>query len=200
MSTSSDKNKCSFLYIPFEFPGVINFANNIDPDDLLRDDKVISRDNVIEFDQHITVKYGLPLYLMDENNQESQLFYNKLRDYFKKGIKINMKSISSFKNKDKKFDDGSLHSYDVLILPVESEELKIINKEISDTFNIPNTHGEFKGHLTIGYLEYEASDKYIELWKDNIPDDSMPKNIQINEFCLKISGDREIKPIIIKNE
>jgi len=125
------------------------FAATIDKDDLL-DDPDVNKGRTIETDTHITVHLGGKLYSEDFKN-----FFKSAKPF-----PVTIEGLGSFSNEDRKFDDGTLHSFDVLFANA-SGDLHTLNQIFVDETSVQNDF-EYSPHVTIAYLKYGKADKYIK--------------------------------------
>lgn len=96
-----------------------------------------------EKENHITILYGLTT-----NNAEKVL--NFLPN---KTITYKIVEISLFENEDN----------DVLKFTIESEDLRKLNKKVSNKFYNENKWPDYKAHMTISYLKPGTGKKYLKL-------------------------------------
>jgi 2'-5' RNA ligase len=104
--------------------------DKIKDEDLYTEEKGMGRENQI----HITVKYGLHTAVA-----------KKVRDLIEneKPVKASLGKIGLFKQDD----------YDVVIIKVDSPELKKLNKLISDNLTVTDTFPIYKPHCTVAYVK-----------------------------------------------
>lgn len=91
-----------------------------------------------ETDTHVTVKWGLHT---DDVEEVREL----LENFPKFEVKIG--KVSLFESKDTKED------YEVVKIEIVSPELRRLNKKISETFEVTDTHKEYKPHMTLCYVK-----------------------------------------------
>lgn len=133
---------CLMAYMEQEIAEkMIAFALRIPDGEIFEDpdDESMGR----ELDPHITVKYGFHTDNLEEVKEGVR--------FNKKKIKATLKAADIFESKD----------YDVLILPVDSDDLHAINKQVSKDFNCTDTHPTYKAHATIAYLKKGEGEKYV---------------------------------------
>jgi hypothetical protein len=109
----------------------------------LIDDKDLA-DKGREKDPHVTVKYGLH----SENPKPV-----KAALAGEKPIKLKLGKTKVFAADDKR-------NSDVVVVDVESDDLKRLNKKISDAVPNTDTHPEYKPHMTLAYVKPGAGKKY----------------------------------------
>jgi 2'-5' RNA ligase len=117
---------------------VIKWGNdNIPDEDIYTDDETKGRENEI----HVTIKYGLHTESPDE-------------------VKELVENYGSIKVKIGKVDMFEGDESDVVILKIESEDLKKLNKKISKNCKCTDTYPTYKPHCTIAYVKKGKADKY----------------------------------------
>jgi len=92
----------------------------------------------IEDEPHVTVLYGIKN-LEDKDNIKQTAMSGKLG------------KINKFRQEDK----------DVLIVEIDSEDLKAKNKEIRDNFDVNVTYSNYIPHLTLAYVKKNSNDNLI---------------------------------------
>jgi hypothetical protein len=126
------KYGCLMIHLPKDITNdILKFGkDNIKNEDLYKEngDKY-----GLEYDLHITIKYGIE----EKNGDEIFKFCNK-------PIKIKLGEIFRFSNEDQ--------SYDVLNVKIISDDLIKLNKEIDDNFKHITTF-EYQPHCCIGYVK-----------------------------------------------
>lgn len=106
---------------------------------LIKDFQYTIKDVIeIEDEPHITVLYGIKN-LEDKDNIKQ------------KGMSGKLGKIKKFSQEDK----------DVLVIEIESEDLKKKNQEIRDNFDVNITYPEYNPHLTLAYVEKNSNDHLI---------------------------------------
>ena len=125
----------------------------IDPDDLCDDIKVTTKP--IEDEPHLTLAMTIP------PNSDLTVLQNLCN--WTPPVTISVKGLGCFSNQDKKFEDGSLHSYDVLYLePEVGEHLLKLHTSIHNAYNIRWQFPSFVPHITLAYLKHGRAQKYID--------------------------------------
>jgi len=121
---------------------LLSIANKIDKEDLFEEDD----DTGIEEDSHVTVLYGV---------HDKQNF--KVKALLGSVLQINgeLVGLHIFENE----------RYDVLVVKVESEDLKDLNKKLKDGLKYTNDYPEYKAHATVAYLKSGTGKKYVEDFK-----------------------------------
>ena len=133
----------SFSHVAVNFPKdiakeIIDFGKTkIKDEDLYTEDKSMGRENEI----HVTVKYGLHTTSLNKVQKVVENFGP---------IKIKLGEIDLFTTND---------DYDVVIIKVDSKDLKKLNKEISDNLKCTDTYKVYKAHCTIAYVKKGTADK-----------------------------------------
>jgi hypothetical protein len=96
--------------------------------------------NVLEFESepHITVLYGIKN-LEDRDNIKQ------------KGMSGKLGKIKKFSQEDK----------DILVIEIESEDLKRKNQEIRDNIDVNITYPDYTPHLTLAYVKPNSNDDLI---------------------------------------
>jgi 2'-5' RNA ligase len=156
MSSYQDKNKDTYLPLidlSFITSDIKKLADSIDKDDLLNDEIVTK--HPIESDHHITLHFGLPF---------DDKMYKKVASETSQFI-LTIRDFGSFTNKDKKFDDGTTHSYDILWVDVKDpgSDLSSLHEKLVEESGI-KPRNAFKPHVTVAYLKYGKAQKYIDEW------------------------------------
>jgi len=95
-----------------------------------------------ETNPHVTVKYGL-------HTANAKDVAPLLKDIGP--IKAKMGRVSIFEADD----------YDVVKVDIESEDLRALNKKISDNLDVTDTHPKYQPHATIAYVKKGEGEKYI---------------------------------------
>ena len=137
------KNAYSFSSIQFNFPSSIAQEiyewglKNI-PESILADDG--REDNI-----HVTIKYGIHI-----ND------FTALRNVF-----INVKPVPVTLGKISLFTSDE---YDVIKIEISSPELHRLNKVISSSFEVTDTHPTYTPHCTIAYVKRGCGAPY-DGWK-----------------------------------
>jgi 2'-5' RNA ligase len=111
--------------------------DNIPNEDIFSEDESKGREN----DIHITVKYGLHTSSPDE-------VIELMKD--EKSIKIKIGKVDLFEGDEN----------DVVIIKIESEDLKRLNGKISDNCDCTDTHPIYSPHCTIAYVKKGKASKY----------------------------------------
>lgn len=109
---------------------------NISDKNLYTEDDSMGRENEI----HITVKYGLHTIVKEK---VQKVIENE------KPVKAKLGKIGLFKQDD----------YDVVIIKVDSPELKKLNKLISDNLTCTDSYPDYKPHCTIAYVKKGTCDE-----------------------------------------
>lgn len=91
-----------------------------------------------ETDSHVTIKWGLHT---DDPEEVRELLENF------PAFEIKLGKISLFESKDTK------EEYEVLKIEVIGSDLRRLNKKISETFKVTDTHKEYKPHMTLCYIK-----------------------------------------------
>lgn len=109
----------------------------------------------IEEVPHITVLFG---FIPEKTNPKDveKVVKKHLKD--KQKIKIKLKAISLFENKDK----------EVLKFDVESEDLQSLNKILRKEFEYKSDYPDYHPHMTIAYLNPGTGKKYVKELKKPI--------------------------------
>jgi len=149
-----------YAYAPLTQLGkkIVDFATEkINPDHLL-DDKDVHPDP-IERDTHITVFFKLPHKNVSEELLEQAALLGP--------INFRLGGLGVFETRDKKFDDGSVHSFDVVYIKVNdtNEELKNLHALFGESFGVPASEEEYpyKPHLTVAYQVKGTGKATVEL-------------------------------------
>ena len=95
-----------------------------------------------ETNNHITLLYGI---CTTNEDVVREIFEER------KPIKAKLGKIGYFRSSDE---------FDVVIIKVESEDLKKKHKEVCDTLNVKKTFDEYKPHCTIAYVKKGEAAKY----------------------------------------
>ena len=122
---------------------VISFGKeNIKEKDIYTDpeDKSLGLEN----ETHVTLKYGVP---------DSPEKVKEITEYFGE-ITVTLGKINKFRPEDK--------DYDVVIIKIDSDELKELNKLISDKLECTDTHPTYKPHMTIGYVKKGTCENLVD--------------------------------------
>jgi 2'-5' RNA ligase len=156
-----------------------SITDHIDKDDLL-DDKDVT-DNPIETHHHITLHIGLGF---DDKK------YTQVSDRHEP-FTVTIGGLGKFSNKEKKFDDGTVHSYDVLWVDIKDQDGKLLalHEDFVDTFDKKYPQKEYKPHLTLAYLKHGKAQRYIDEWNDNID----IGQVNVVDFVVKKYGERDAK-------
>lgn len=117
---------------------VAKLQEKIETSDLLE-----NRTKSIERQIHITILYGLL------TNSAKKV----LDTIPKKPINYKIKGISLFESEEQ----------DVLKFDIESEDLKKLNKKVSNAFENENSYPVYHAHMTIAYLKPGKGKKYLKL-------------------------------------
>lgn len=129
---------------------------DIDPDDLCDDQAVTKKPLEDEF--HIT----LCMTIKDPIDPDYMSEVASVNPPFE----IKIEKLNAFVNVDRKFDDGSVHSYDVLYMEVPvTEELLILQAAATKPSGAKWHWPEYKPHITIAYLKAGRAQKYIDAYK-----------------------------------
>ena len=104
-----------------------------------------------ELSPHITVKYGIHSSNINE-------ITNVIKNYKKKKVNYEILEISKFES----------DLYDVLILKVESEDLRTLNKMLEDNLKVTNTHPVYNPHITLAYVKKGVADNFINSNKSDL--------------------------------
>ena len=153
-------------------PTMATFAATIDENDLLKDEKV-NQGKTIEKDTHITVHIGAKSIPFNFKRFLSQKY---------PPFKVLVGKLSCFSNKDRKFEDDSLHSFDILFADVEDPTgiLHRLNQDIVTCTQVENDYA-FSPHVTIAYLKHGLAQKYID--KAEMPvTEVLVKNLKFSKF------------------
>lgn len=134
---------CSMLY--FDFPQMSVIHDNIDPEDVYKDEEYPSFG--LEKEPHVTLLYGLH----DDECDETDIIN---RSKFESKDPINLQNISSFKSE----------KWDVLKFDAMHDDLSKINKNLTE---LPHTNSfpDYHPHCTIAYLKPGTSEKYIQAYE-----------------------------------
>jgi 2'-5' RNA ligase len=142
-----------YAYLPIAplAASISKFAEEYIPKECLLKDKQV-RTDPIERDSHITVFFGL------ENKEPSQDLIEACKRLG--SITIKLDKLKVFEVRDKVFDDGSKHSFDVLVYDILDDygKLPILHRLWGDAYGISEEEEAKKDypyhpHLTIAYLE-----------------------------------------------
>lgn len=154
----------------------------VNPNDLLQDKDVVR--NPIETHHHITLHMGL--------HQDKELYSKIAKET--QPFEFTVKGFGCFSNLNKRFDDGSLHSYDIVWVGVQDTtgSLESLHKNFGRTFNKTWSHPEFKPHLTLAYFEYGKGQQYVRehTFEEHV--------VQVNGFIVKKYRDRETTPDVYR--
>ena len=121
------------------FKHVLAYGKNIPDSQLYTEDGDWSYGR--ETDPHITLKWGLHA---DEPKEVKEC----LKD--QKGGSLKLGETDIFENEN----------FDVLIVKVDSDDMKRLNKHLRDNLEHTDTHPNYKPHLTIAYLQPGEGKKY----------------------------------------
>lgn len=118
---------------------IINWGKtNISDDDIYvtHNDPTFGRED----DIHTTILYGIHKEYIDLKIQKT--------------IKVKLGKINCFTNSPK---------YDVVVIDVISEDLKQLNKEMTETIEHTNRYGSYKPHATIAFVKKGKGKKHLNL-------------------------------------
>jgi 2'-5' RNA ligase len=148
--TTEVKKPPVFLYAFAEFENLKNaivaYAETHVPKQYLLNDPVVRKDP-IERDPHVTVFFKVP----------SRAPSQRLKAQFARRNPFDLQfgEAKVFEIKDKRFDDGTLHSYDVVYIEVldnERRQLTELHSLIGEDFETKSEHGEvYTPHVTVCY-------------------------------------------------
>jgi hypothetical protein len=99
----------------------------------------------IEMHPHATIIYGLP-----------DIPWTKLALYC-----YPMKIVTVIINRVDIFEPEG-ENYDVVIFPVASKALKMINYKIAENFGIDQTHEKYSPHITLAYVKKGRGKSYVK--------------------------------------
>ncbi len=147
MLVESGDHVHSFGWVGVPIEGVqkkmlLSIGDKIDKKDLFEEDD----DTGIEEDSHVTVLYGV------HDNQN-----DKVKALLESVFQMNAELVGLhvFENE----------RYDVLVVEVESEDLKSLNKRLTNSLKYTNDYPEYKAHATIAYLKSGTGKKYVDEFK-----------------------------------
>lgn len=147
----SKRNKfgCAMLY--FSFPEISKLHDAIDVDDLYEEEDDDSFG--LEKEPHTTLLFGL-------HSEITKKDIKKILDKYT-FYECKVFNVSLFQNE----------KYDVLKFDVKGDNLKEVNKELS---NYPHTtdYPDYHPHMTIAYLKSGRGKKYVNMF------------IKYDEFCI----------------
>lgn len=131
----------------------------IDPDDLYIHPS-LRKGNALETDRHLTLLFGMKEGL---SPTLTKAITSLVRPFWVKAAKL-----GAFLTRGKTFDDGTVHSYDILHVVLEEskhQELTHIRElAMRDTNTVPEY--PFKPHLTLAYLKAGRAQKYIDGYEE----------------------------------
>jgi 2'-5' RNA ligase len=137
---------------------VIEFAESIPEEELYVEEEGHGR----ELEPHATILYGLHSNNPDEIYEALQIGDD---------IQATLGNLSFFEN-DK---------YNVLKIDVQSDQLKELNKKLTDSMDYTNDYPDYHAHMTIAYLNKEADmSKYT--------DNKLFEGVEVTFPFVKISG------------
>jgi len=140
----SYKKRYGVLMSYFNVDGWKEFIEElIDKDDIYTAD---DDDYGFEYNPHCTVLYGVHDYdgIIDDIHEFLPPHYD-IYDIFRTNISI-------FENNE----------YDVVKFEIESDELKELNKLLSESFDNTNDYPDYHPHMTIAYVKKGTGKKYID--------------------------------------
>jgi 2'-5' RNA ligase len=159
-----------YAYLPIAplAASISKFAEEYIPKECLLKDKQVRADP-IERDSHITVFFGL------ENKEPSQSLIEACERLG--SIAISLDKFRVFEQRDKVFDDGSKHSFDVLVYDITDEygKLAILHRLWGDAYGISAEEEAKKDypyhpHLTVAYLEPGMGAVVAKIAQENYPE------------------------------
>lgn len=159
---SEQKSKFNYAYSAFPkiSDKIVKFATEHIPKEHLLNDVAVRTDS-IERDSHITVIFKI------EDRMPSEWLFNECR---KLGVfSVELGDVHVFEQREKKFDDGSKHSYDVVVVDVQDTEGKMLklHKLWAQEYGIDLNKEDYpyKPHLTISYQVAGTGTKTAETAK-----------------------------------
>lgn len=128
----------------------------------------------IQADPHITIKYGFV--------EDDQATIRKIREYLTSvgPIKVKLKGLDHFPDSG----DGA-----VLLVKIDSPQLKKVNSYISKHFACEDKYPEYKPHLTLAYIQPQ----YLPLYED-IQEALFDQEIEITHTVF--SDKHKVKEVI----
>lgn len=142
---------------------VIEYVKSIPDEDLYVEEDKYGR----ELDPHVTILYGL-------HSNDLQEIYDSLE--LEDVIKATLGKLTFFEN-DK---------YNVLKIDVKSEDLKKLNKKLTDNMEYTSDFPDYHAHMTIAYLNKDADkSKYLN--------NGIFDGIDVTFPLVKISGSDDMK-------
>jgi hypothetical protein len=175
--------------------GVLQRAREtIKVEDLCDDPEVIGRDVVrpdgttvkemhpYETHVHVTVAYDVP--------ELSWVLGEKLVPC--SSFSVALENAGVFKVRDKVFDDGTKHSYDVLYMKVKTNpSLIVIHDLVIGETKTKDPHGEYKPHVTLAYLGVDRGDAYADKLR------GVPLEMDVDSIVWARDGDRNAPVVIV---
>jgi hypothetical protein len=138
----------------------------IDEKDLCDDMEVVGREEPdtkekklrpLETHPHITAAYNVPEITWKMGTQMRT----------RMPIPFQLSHVHVFEVRDKEFEDGTKHSFDVLVWKLApSAELKDLHDYIVTTMGVVDPYPVYSPHLTLAYLKPGAGAKYKEVLAD----------------------------------
>lgn len=126
--------------LPHELASIVTeMGNRIHVDDLASDG--------VETNPHVTVKYGLHTNAPEDVRNAVQ---------GKPPVAITFGTTSVFKSDE----------HDVVKIEIESNELRSLNKALTDSLPNTTTHPQYKPHVTIAYVKPGLGERYAERLRD----------------------------------
>lgn len=162
MSVVEAKKKCLYAFTPFTGASklITHFAETCIPRQHLLQDKTVKEDP-IERDTHITVFFRL------ENKAPSAELIAACKKLGPFSVKLG--DLKVFQQRDKVFDDGSKHSYDVVVIDVvdPSGKMHLLHRLWGDAYGISaereaKTDYVYHPHLTIAYQVAGTGEDTVE--------------------------------------
>jgi len=161
MTETKELQKPVFLYAYAKFEevskAIIDYAeNHIPAVYLLRDEAV--RKDPIERDSHVTVFFKTPDREPSQHLREQCLAHGP--------FDLWLGDAHCFEIRDKMFDDGSKHSFDVVHIQVADAAPDFKLKKLHDLFGADykakSEHETFEPHLTIAYVKPDTGKEVVE--------------------------------------
>lgn len=145
----------AFAQVPELAQLIVDFADLVIPKEWLLQDEAVKKDPV-ERDTHVTLFFGLP------KQEPSAELKKALLDLG--SFEVQLGELSKFECRDKVFEDGTKHSFDVAYIAVvdPSGKLQKLHDLLGADFKAKDEHEKYTPHLTIAYLKPGQGQAVVE--------------------------------------
>lgn len=105
---------------------------------------------------HVTIKFGLDPAVTADQVREVLANSDSIRELLERGATLTLGKTAIFESEEGSHANGA----DVVYVEVDSDDLKLLNKTISEALPVSDTHPDYVPHITLAYVKKGEGQKY----------------------------------------